>query len=267
MTVPTLSTRMQGKTYLVTGSSSGIGRAIAIELAGRGARVLLHGRRPSERMTAVQAEVESRGSGVATLFCDFTKTDSLSEFVESAWSVHDGIDGWINNAGGDVLTGDWPSRSMEEKLHYLWQVDVAATLYLSRAIGNRMIQRFVETKSSVSGAFNIINMGWDQATQGMAGDSGELFATTKGAIMAMSRSLAQSLAPAVRVNCLAPGWIQTQWGEQANTYWSERASRESLMNRWGNPTDVALVAAFLCSDEARFISGQTFPVNGGFKFA
>ena len=130
-----------------------------------------------------------------------------------------------------------------------------------------MIQRFVESKSTVNGAYSIINMGWDQATQGMAGDSGELFATTKGAIMAMSRSLAQSLAPAVRVNCLAPGWIQTQWGEQANEYWSERAARESLMNRWGNPTDVALVAGFLCSDEARFISGQTFPVNGGFKFA
>ena len=115
------------------------------------------------------------------------------------------------------------------------------------------------------GMFSIVNMGWDQAQTGMEGESGEIFATTKGAIMAMTRSLAKSLAPAVRVNCVAPGWIQTAWGEQTSEYWSQRAKQESLMERWGQPSDVAAAVAFLCSREASFISGHVLPVNGGFR--
>jgi 3-oxoacyl-[acyl-carrier protein] reductase len=98
----------------------------------------------------------------------------------------------------------------------------------------------------------------------MAGENAELFSTTKGAIMAMTKSLAHSLAPAVRVNCIAPGWIQTQWGESTTPYWDNRAKSESLMDRWGKPEDVARAALFLCSDQSDFISGQIIPVNGGF---
>ena len=112
--------------------------------------------------------------------------------------------------------------------------------------------------------YSILNLGWDQAAQGMAGDSGELFATTKGAIMAMTRSLAQSFSPGVRVNCLAPGWIQTKWGNQTSEYWDQRARGESLMQRWGTPEDVAQAALFLCTHP--FISGHVLPVNGGFRY-
>ena len=94
------------------------------------------------------------------------------------------------------------------------------------------------------GAGVIVNIGWDQAEHGMAGDSGEMFAATKGAVMAFTKSLARSLAPEVRVNCLAPGWIKTAWGEQASEYWQERASGESLLGRWGTPEDVAARGAF-----------------------
>ena len=87
-------------------------------------------------------------------------------------------------------------------------------------------------------------MGWDQAELGMAGESGQIFATIKGAVMAFSRSLAQSLSPRVRVNCLAPGWIRTEWAERASQYWQSRAVEESLLARWGTPEDVAAVAHF-----------------------
>ena len=100
----------------------------------------------------------------------------------------------------------------------------------------------------------------------MAGDAGEMFAATKGAIMSMTKSLAQSLAPDVRVNCLAPGWIKTKWGESASGKWNQRATQESLMNRWGTPRDIANAAAFVSSDDADFISGQVIPVNGGFRY-
>jgi 3-oxoacyl-[acyl-carrier protein] reductase len=109
----------------------------------------------------------------------------------------------------------------------------------------------------------ILNMGWDQAETGMEGDSGEMFAAVKGAIMAFSRSLAKSLAPAVRVNCLAPGWIKTAWGQGASEAWQDRARRESLLGRWGTPEDVARVARFLVSPAASFVNGQVVSINGG----
>ena len=109
----------------------------------------------------------------------------------------------------------------------------------------------------------ILNMGWDRAERGMEGDSGELFAAAKGAIMAFTRSLARSLAPQVRVNCLALGWIKTTWGEHASEYWQKRAARESLLARWGTPEDVARVARFLASPDAAGITGQIVAVASG----
>jgi 3-oxoacyl-[acyl-carrier protein] reductase len=161
---------------------------------------------------------------------------------------------WVNNAGADVLTGDAANRSFEDKLAMLWQVDVVATLRLSRKVGNRMRER---------GRGCIINIGWDQVASGMAGDSGEMFAAVKGAVMAATRSLAKSLSPEVRVNCVAPGWIRTAWGERASAEWQERARRESLLGRWGEPADVARVVRFLASPAAQFINGQIINVNGG----
>ena len=108
-----------------------------------------------------------------------------------------------------------------------------------------------------------MTIGWDQADRGMEGDSGELFATAKNAIMGFTRSLAVSLAPAVRVNCIAPGWIKTAWGEGAGDYWQERVLRETPLGRWGTPDDIARAARFLCSDDAAFITGQVLNVNGG----
>ncbi len=257
-----MSEVLQNKTAVVTGSSSGIGRSIAVALARQGANVVLHGRAPSDRIANVSAEVSAIGVKTTNLFSDFAATDSWEGFVSEAWDWNDGVDIWINNAGGDVLTGKWKDEGLEQKLDYLFQVDVKATLMLSRAIGSKMVAR----DSDGNGESSIINIGWDQAAQGMAGESGELFATTKGAIMAMTKSLAQSFAPKVRVNCIAPGWIQTQWGETASESWQARATNDALMARWGQPEDIASAAVFLASDSASFVSGQVFPVNGGFRY-
>src|SRR5438309_4552637 len=106
-------------------------------------------------------------------------------------------------------------------------------------------------------------MGWDQSESGMEGDSGELFAATKGAILAFTKSLSLSLAPEVRVNALAPGWIRTAWGEAASSTWQERVLRETPLHRWGTPQDVAALARWLVSPAARFITGQVVRCNGG----
>jgi NAD(P)-dependent dehydrogenase (short-subunit alcohol dehydrogenase family) len=97
----------------------------------------------------------------------------------------------------------------------------------------------------------------------MEGDSGELFGAVKGAVMCFTRSLALSLAPQVRVHCVAPGWIRTAWGEKASATWQERVRRETPLQVWGRPEDVASAVRWLASPEARYLTGQTIRVNGG----
>ncbi len=244
---------LTGKWALVTGSTSGIGRAIALELAHAGANVLIHGNRRQEAASAFANELEQLGVESTALCCDLAEISQLDLLVKKAWEIAP-IDIWINNAGADVLTGDAAAWSFEQKLEQLWKVDVHATIHLSRNIGKRMQQR---------GQGVILNMGWDQAETGMAGDSGEMFAAIKGAIISFTCSLAKSLAPQVRVNCLAPGWIRTAWGESASEEWQHRAKSEALLNRWGTPEDVARAARFLVSPAADFITGHILPVNGG----
>jgi len=247
------ATFLAGKNAVVTGSSSGIGRAIATQLANAGANVIVHGFHHFEAAKQLATTIRDQGREADAIEADLSSPQARTELVDRCWQ-RGPVDIWINNAGADVLTGKPADWSFEKKLERLWEVDVLGTLQLSRDIGARM-------KLRGSGA--ILNMGWDQAEIGMAGESGEMFATIKGAIMAFTRSLAKSLAPQVRVNCLAPGWIQTEWGTDASDYWQQRATSESLLQRWGTPQDVARAARFLVSNEASFITGQIIAVNGG----
>ncbi len=253
---------------VVTGASSGIGRAIAVELARGGADVLVHARRSREAAEETAEQVRALGREATVVLCDLRDPAEHERLVDAAWSWRP-VDIWVNNAGADVLTGGAAQWPFEQKLEELWRVDVVATMRLARLAGARMKSAALGHASNVPGRLEtdptIINIGWDQAAEGMAGDSGELFAATKGAVMAFTRSLAKSLAPEVRVNCIAPGWIRTAWGRRASAAWQERAVAESLLGRWGTPEDVARVARFLASPDAAFITGQILPVNGGLR--
>ena len=227
-----------------------------MELADAGAGVVVHGYTSAEAARQIATEVVSRGGRAHVVLCDLSQPSQQDVLIQQAWQWGGEVDIWVNNAGVDVLTQPRAAQTFEEKLAGLWQVDVLATVRLSRQAGQRMKQR--------GGV--ILNMGWDQAQQGMAGDSGQMFATIKGAVIAFTRSLAQSLAPAVRVNCLAPGWIKTDWGEEASPSWQARAVGDSLLRRWGTVEDVARAARFLVGPSASFINGQIVPINGGFSY-
>jgi 3-oxoacyl-[acyl-carrier protein] reductase len=242
-----------GLRALVTGSTSGIGKAIALRLAHGGADVIVHGRR-SSAAEETAAELRRAGVNVAVILANLHDAASCEELAARAWEQWGRLDVLINNAGADTLTGDAARWSFERKLEELFTVDVRATIQLSRSLGARM---------RAAGRGVIVNMGWDQAETGMEGDSGELFATAKGAVMAFTRSLALSLAPEVRVHCLAPGWIRTAWGNNASEQWQERVRRETPLRCWGTPEDVAATVAWLVSPAARFLDGQVIRVNGG----
>lgn len=257
---PENSLSLAGQVAVVTGASGGIGGAIALELARQGADIVVHGHSNRESAEGVAAGIREAGRRATVLAADLADRAARCKLIEAAWDWRGGVDIWVNSAGADVLTGDAGHWPFERKLEALWRVDVEATIHLSRAIGNRMKER-AERPGGV-----ILNIGWDQAEHGMEGDSGEMFGAVKGAVMAFSRSLAQTLAPEVRVNCLAPGWVRTAWGSAASEYWQTRATRQALRGRWGTPEDIARAAAFLASPAADFITGQVININGGFRY-
>lgn len=227
-----------------------------MELARHGADVVVHGFRSVDRAQEIAQQIQSLGRQAIAETADLADTAQRARFAQRAWDWQSRINIWVNNAGFDAITGDAAEWDFERKLNALWTTDVLATIHCSRDVGSRM---------KAAGSGQIINIGWDQAWQGMEGDSGEMFAATKGAIMAFTKSSAKSLAPEVRVNCVSPGWIQTKWGNQhASEYWNRRAVSESLRSRWGTPEDVAMAVCYLASSHADFINGHILPVNGGF---
>jgi 2-amino-4-hydroxy-6-hydroxymethyldihydropteridine diphosphokinase len=242
-----------GRRALVTGSTGGIGRAIALELAAGGADVLVHGRRAGAAEEAA-GRVQALGVRSESLLADLHTADACRALVRRAWETWGKLDIWVNNAGADTLVGPAANWPFEQKLGELLAVDLTATVLLSRDVGGRM---------KAAGGGVVLTLGWDQAEIGMEGDSGQLFGAVKAAVMAFSKSLALTLAPEVRVNCLAPGWIRTAWGESASQHWQDRVVRETPLGRWGTPEDVAAAARWLVSPAAAFLTGQVVRVNGG----
>jgi 3-oxoacyl-[acyl-carrier protein] reductase len=239
----------------VTGASSGIGRAVAETYAAEGAVVLLTHRASPERARDVAGAIAARGGRALVRQADLASRDGCERLVAEAREDLGRLDVWVNNAGADVLTGDAAAWEWERKLDTLLAVDLKGTIACSYAAGE--VMRRQERGGT------IVNMSWDHAATGMAGDDPQLFAAVKGGVLAFSKSLARALAPEVRVNVLCPGWIETSFGEQADRDFHDAVARDTPLKRWGRPQDVAGAALYLVSLEAEFVTGQAINVNGG----
>jgi 3-oxoacyl-[acyl-carrier protein] reductase len=246
---------LAGRRVLVTGASSGIGRAIAIACARAGADVALtwHANEAGARDAA--REIERLGRRAAVLRLDLADDASIAAVGPATVEALGGLDAWINNAGADVLTGDATGLTREQKLDVLLRVDLRGTMLASWAAAALLGAR---AEGGV-----IVNMSWDHVLAGMAGENQELFSAVKGGVLSFSRSLARSVAPRVRVNVLAPGWIETAFGAGANEAWRQKVADSTPLKRWGTPEDVAGAAVFLASPAAAFMTGQTLMVGGG----
>jgi 3-oxoacyl-[acyl-carrier protein] reductase len=189
------------------------------------------------------------------LTAEFSAADALGPLIERAWNEWQGLDLLVNNAGADLLTGPAARLDYARKLDQLLDIDVRGTLLLSREIGHRMRD---------AGEGVILNIGWDQADRGMEGDSGELFAAAKNAIMGFTRSLALSLAPAGagQLHCPPAGFAPPGANRPRSPGRSASSARPPLA-RWGQPEDIAKLARFLLSRDASYLTGQVINANGG----
>ena len=246
---------LDGKAVVVTGGSSGIGRAIARRCAGAGADVLISYRRNRAGAEEAAAELRRSGRRVEVVQADISREEDIATLARTASDRLGRVDVWINNAGADILTGEGGRLSRVQKLDLVLAVDVRGTVLASWAAAKLLRE---QGRGGV-----IINMSWDHVILGMAGENPVLYSAAKGAVMSFSKSLARELAPEIRVNILAPGFIETAFGQDADSRFRDEVVELTPLKRWGTPDDVAGAALFLASDDAKFMTGQMIMVNGG----
>jgi 3-oxoacyl-[acyl-carrier protein] reductase len=245
---------LAGKVAVVTGASSGIGQAIALACAKAGADLVVSYQHNRQGIDETVRRVGEAGRVAVPVQVDVSREADVERLSRTVQEHFGRVDVWINNAGADILTGRGAKLSRAEKLELLLAVDVRGTVVASWAAVGLM-------RAGAGGV--ILNMSWDHVTQGMKGENPILYSVAKGAIASFSRSLAREVAPSIRVNILAPGFIETAFGEEADPTWREEVVARTPMARWGVPEDVAQAAVFLASDAAGFLTGQTLAVNGG----
>jgi 3-oxoacyl-[acyl-carrier protein] reductase len=251
----TLAEPLAGRTLVVTGGSSGIGRAVAIAAARAGADVALTYRTNEAGAEDAAAIVRNTGRRAVVLRVDVASASDIASVGPAVTTALGRVDVWVNNAGADILTGPGAALSDAEKLDLLLAVDLRGTVLASWHAATVLA---AQPEGGV-----IINMSWDHVLTGMAGVNPQMFAAVKGGVLAFSKSLARSVAPRVRVNVVAPGWIATAFGAGLDPDVRRSVAASTPLDRWGTPEDVADTVLFLASPAARFLTGQTIMVGGG----
>jgi NAD(P)-dependent dehydrogenase (short-subunit alcohol dehydrogenase family) len=235
-------TDLEGQTALVTGATSGIGRAVAIQLARQGANVLVHGR-DAGRAADVIEQIELEGGSATFIAADISTTDGIQKLISEAGE----IDILVNNAG---FAWFGPTADLTaEKLDALFDANVRAPYLLTAAFAPAMVAK---------GAGSIISLASMAGIVGLAG--GAAYGATKLSAVALTRSWAAEYSPSgVRVNAVAPGPVYT-----ASDPASIKALGDTtLLGRGAQPEEIAEVVGFLASARASYITGAIIPVDGG----
>jgi NAD(P)-dependent dehydrogenase (short-subunit alcohol dehydrogenase family) len=245
--------RLAGKTALVTGSTSNIGRAIAVAFAAEGAHVVVSGR-STERGAAVVSEIraaDGRADFVAA-HLDGSPTASRQLAAAATSALGGRIDVLVNNAG--IFPGATTATTDEATFDQVYAVNVKAPFFLTAAIAPEMIAH---------GGGAIVNLGSWIARLGIPISS--LYSSTKGAIETLTRAWAAEFGPSgVRVNAISPGVIRDRKpGEKPGEHRAEAMMRGTPAGGSGTPDAIAFAAVYLASDEAAFVHGTVIDVDGG----
>src|SRR6059036_3635193 len=247
---------LDGKVAVVTGASSGIGRAIALAYAAAGADVAVTYRTNRRGADETADGARAAGKRAEAIRADVAEQGDLDALAETLRRSFGRVDVWVNNAGADILTGEAARLSRTEKLDRLLAVDLRGTVLAS--------WKAVELMGAQPSGGVILNMSWDHALGGgMKGEYAQVFCAAKGGVYAFSRALAQSVAPRIRVNVLGPGWIETAYGHELDPTVKQRITAKIPLGRWGTPEEIAHAAVYLASDAAGYVTGQMLMINGG----
>ncbi len=243
--------RLAGRVAIVTGGGSGIGKAIAAAFVREGASVVICGRQ-ADKLGHAAREI---GSSCVTVATDISHDQEAARLVAGAVEKFKRLDILVNNAG-ILLPGSAESLT-DEQWDQTFNINVRAVWRLSRAVLPHM---------RAAGAGSIINIG--SVLSFLGARNRVAYSASKGAVLAMTRAMAlDQAAEKIRVNCICPGIVETDLVAAFNLDEKARQQRIAMhpMGRFGQPKDLAGLAVFLASDEAAWITGAAFPVDGGYS--
>lgn len=245
---------LTGKTAIVTGGGRDIGRACAVKLAQMGANVAINYYSSSAGAEETVALIKAEGGNAIAVQGDLSEPDSAAMLVTKTIEEFGSIDVLVNNAGGLVARGKVAEMTLE---HWNTVIDLNLT---STFLMIRACLPHMETGT-------IINLA-SQAGRDGGGAGAVPYATSKGAIMTMTRGLAKELGPDIRVNAICPGMIDTDF-HNIHTKDDVRRNVEAVspVKRQGTPDDIGQLVGFLASDASSFITGANIDINGGMLFS
>ena len=242
---------LDGKIAVVTGASRGIGKAIAIKLAGLGATVVINYNGSAQKAEEVKQKIIAEGGRAETMQCNVADYDACEAFFKAVIEQFGRIDILVNNAG--ITKDGLIMRMSEEEFSSVVDVNLKGTFHCIRFASRQMMKQR-------SG--RIINM---SSVVGISGNAGQInYAASKAGVIGMTKSAAKELASrGITVNAIAPGYIETDMTNVLSDKVKEETLKQIPLGRMGQTEDIAAAAAFLASDEAGYITGQVLAVDGG----
>jgi 3-oxoacyl-[acyl-carrier protein] reductase len=242
---------LQGKVALVTGGSLGIGTAIVLDFASRGADVAFTYRRHEDEAKQIAAQVEGMGRRALPLKADVSSFDDAQNLVDEVVEKLGGLDILVNNAGMNWDGVIW--KMTEEQWDRVISVDLKGCFNYIRAVAPIFREQ---------AAGKIVNITSINGLRGKFGQSN--YAAAKGGVIALTKTVAREMGrSSVNVNAVAPGLIETPMVKEAPQKVRDMALAEIVLGRLGQPEEVASVVTFLCSEGARHITGEVITVDGG----
>ena len=241
---------LSGKVALITGASRGIGQSISIILAQNGAHVICVSRNINDVQSVVD-KITNQKFVASAVSCDISSTNNVTELVKDIIEKHGRIDILINNAG--ITSDNLLMRMSEDDWDNVLNVNLKAAFTAIKAASRTMIKQR-------SG--RIINI---SSVVGLMGNAGQVnYAASKAGLIGMTKSVAREFASrGITANCIAPGYIETEMTNKLKDEVKSSLNEQIPLGRIGNVEDIAYAVAFLASDEASYITGQTLAVDGG----